>query len=429
MYYIKYLFIILLSINGFYYLLSYLPLYFKTETKKDFLSLYITSYAIYNNVDYTLPLDELSRQIESIHKKIYFPHPTPHPPTMGLILMPLALFDYSQAENIWFFMQLAFVTYSIMLIFRILKYDYKFYHVLILLLILQAWPPLIQEFFQGQVNSLLLIIIVFIWKFIMRNQSFLSGFALGISLLVKQIIWPLLFVFLLFGDYIATASCISTVLIAYLIIGFYSGFPLLLKYFLDVLPLNAELYIGSPFNCSIWTITRFFKETFHQPDIKMNSVTIKPFFEISNNIVSAYEYVIIFFLFLFFLIIIKQYHNQIFCFILLICSCLIFNPYVWLHYHTLLLIPFFYIFDFFQRFKYTKMEILMSVCLIFNFFFGYAIYNQCHYQLRIRLSLGNVVINSGELLPILARTINIIFLIVFMLLLKAKHNNTNENLS
>lgn len=424
--FIKILIILFLVCNGLHSFVRNFDWYTDIEKKRDFLSIYLMACALYNNEDYTQPLNILSQKNPTIPSNTYFPHPTPHPPTMGLLLMPLAFFDYYTARMIWLFMQIAFLLCSILLISYTLRRPFRIYESILIVVIIQVWSPVVQDLFQGQLNIFLLLNLVCMGTFWNKKRSFLSGMMLGIGLLIKQIIWPIFLLFLLFKDKIAAIACAVVVLLGYGIVGMYSGSDRLIYYCTEILPLNAKLYQDSPYNCSLWILGRFFKECFHQPDPNMNSVTITPLIPLPF-LASCIEWGIPLLFFLILLFYIRKFRDRDIGFSTLVCACLLVNPYVWLHYQILLIIPIFQILKELDNLGLVRLKWVIWVMLFLVFDIAYTCHNRFVIHLKDRLLTESVKLNFWDTWPMLIQSLVVIFLLFLLFSMHFEYTEKEEN--
>jgi len=68
---------------------------------KDFLQEYLLGRAALSSIDPYLPVSDLAEQFFGTLPEPVFQHPTPHPPPMVLLGLPLALLSYESAAVVW----------------------------------------------------------------------------------------------------------------------------------------------------------------------------------------------------------------------------------------------------------------------------------------------------------------------------------------
>ncbi len=333
--------VVILTIAGLAVIYSHISRFIKTDDfRKDFLAIYVLANAIPRGYDITLPIDDLAVHfIEDFHGTA-FPHPTPHPPTMGIVFSPLALFSYRTAKCIWIVLQFIFLFFSFHQLTRLLGLNINKGKILILAIILQSWYPVYLDVSNGQVNYILLFLLTGTCLANKNKQFAFAGILLGISLIIKQIAWPILLLFLLHRNIRAILSCAITGIAAYSLAVALTGFSIISRYFREVLPTIADFYQMNPWNLSLWTLG---KRIFHGIGADSDSDTtfeiiIKPLLQspFLSNIISVLIPLIFLMLAAF---IIWKYHRLEWSFSLLILCTIIVNPLSWPHYFVLAVFP------------------------------------------------------------------------------------------
>lgn len=87
--------------------------------RKDFLPVYLQGRATAAGEDPYLPINLLAERYLGALPISVFPHPTPHPPFVGLLLAPLSGLDYLTGARLWLAMELAFLGTAICLLLHI----------------------------------------------------------------------------------------------------------------------------------------------------------------------------------------------------------------------------------------------------------------------------------------------------------------------
>ena len=94
---------------------SLLPQY---AFRKDFVQEYVLARAVAERADPYVPIARLVAEYLGVVPEAVFPHPTPHPPTVGLLFLPLALTDYNTAAALW----LAFEVVCLLVAVHVLRH-------------------------------------------------------------------------------------------------------------------------------------------------------------------------------------------------------------------------------------------------------------------------------------------------------------------
>jgi len=119
-----------------------------------------------------------------IYPYIYFP-------MIALIFMPLSLLDYHTVQTIWFFVSQLFFWLSLFLMHFLInrqkttnsKDSYR--SSMIIILISCFSYPLIVNFQNGQVNTIILFLLSAFLVLLMKKSDYLAGISLGIVCMIK----------------------------------------------------------------------------------------------------------------------------------------------------------------------------------------------------------------------------------------------------
>src|SRR5690348_1192148 len=75
---------------------------YTASVDKDFAQEYVLARAIRAGADPYQSVHDLGAQFVTTQGYFDKPHPTPHPPTVGLLALPLGFMDYGAAARVWF---------------------------------------------------------------------------------------------------------------------------------------------------------------------------------------------------------------------------------------------------------------------------------------------------------------------------------------
>lgn len=161
---------------------------------RDFPAVYIMARTVRDGLDTNRMLGDLGTRYGFPPGLGSYNHPSPHPPTMGLMLAPLGFFDYWTAGNIWLVVHLVLITLSIALL---LAYFGIRLHPAVLALspfVALNWPHLWLEVWNGQVHIAITAALCGMLLALRRNRPILAGILLAVALLIKPIAWPVILV-------------------------------------------------------------------------------------------------------------------------------------------------------------------------------------------------------------------------------------------
>lgn len=305
--------------------------------QRDFLAIYVLMKAFLFGNDLSTNINDLAQEFIGNIPYTLYTHPTPHPPTMCLFLFPLAYFDYATAKWIWFSLEIFFLFLSIYILTKTIGYHLHYFFILLLSLSFLGFFPIFRELFEGQVHLLMLLLLSIMWLSIKNNNDYLSGFIWGLCLLLKQISWPLIILFIIHKKYKLLFTAFFVVLLGYLIICYFFGYSSIITYLFITLPTVTHHYFDHPFNLSIWQIGNRLVEGASFCSLKGVVFTVYPLF--SSNIPH-----IIFTIFIPILILIiasslAYRTNDTFDLFPLFCGlCISLNPLSWSYYQVFSLI-------------------------------------------------------------------------------------------
>jgi len=181
-------------------------------------------------------------------------HSTPHPPPVGLLLMPLTLVDYPTAATIWAGVQVASLIAAISLLTRAEAKTLRPVWVVSVGVVALGWHPVHLDLGLGQLMLVLLALLAGARLALLRGRPVLAGVLLGLAILLKVIAWPLLLLLALKRSWRATVAGLATILFGYILVGVVIGFETIAEYLLRIAPqLTAEFRYEAS-NQSLWTL-------------------------------------------------------------------------------------------------------------------------------------------------------------------------------
>ncbi|MBI4491279.1 MAG: DUF2029 domain-containing protein [Chloroflexi bacterium] len=226
---------------------------------RDFLQEYLLARAIADGTDPYLPVQALAERyvsdlaLASELPVAVFPHPTPHPPTVGILFLPAALLDHRLAAMLWFGLELALLAAVVYLLVRPAGAWLSLWGILALATALLGWHPVWMELLVGQLMLLILLVLAGARLALLSGRQVLGGVLLGFAMLVKPVTWPLLLLFALRRNWRVLGASVSTIVLGYVVALVAIGLGPIARYFTQVLPAVANTYQERPLNQSLWT--------------------------------------------------------------------------------------------------------------------------------------------------------------------------------
>jgi alpha-1,2-mannosyltransferase len=225
-----------------------------TVADKDFGQEYILARAILDHVDPYQPVQELAARYVTVTGNFVKAHPTPHPPTVGLLALPLGLLSYPVAARVWFGFELGCLLTALALLGRGANVPLRPGSVALLALALVGWPPMTLELGLGQLMLPLLLGLAAAQLALIRGRSGLGGGLLGLTLLIKPIAWPWLLVLAWRRDARALLSVAGVVVVGAGLSVAAIGLERCLYYVFGVLPSITTGFLPEATNMSLWTV-------------------------------------------------------------------------------------------------------------------------------------------------------------------------------
>jgi len=222
--------------------------------RKDFIQEYLLARAILEGVDPYTPLPELASQFMGPLPHAILPHPTPHPPPVAIISLPLGLLTYEQAAVAWFLFEIGCLIASVYLLLRWLGRRPRLAFTLFIALLVLGWNPVWEELATGQLMILLLALLLGSWHAFRSGNAIRGGILLGCVVALKLVAWPIVIFLALRRDWRAVGAAIGTAIAANLAAVLLMGFDRVVYYYLHVGASISSLYRAYELNFSMWTI-------------------------------------------------------------------------------------------------------------------------------------------------------------------------------
>jgi len=206
---------------------------------KDLQEEYLTAKALRDGLDIFTPVTELSARYFP-HSTDNFPHPSPHPPVLALIGLPLTLVPFPAIVGFWLLVNLALL----IAVGRWLRLS------LPATLPLAAWPPLWCLLYIGQFELLILALALLGWRAAAAHRDWPAGWYLGLAAAIKLYPVLLLVPFLLRRRWrilLAAGVVLALSQVGNLLAVGPSG---VYRYYSEVVPTVSSMYLRLGLNAS-----------------------------------------------------------------------------------------------------------------------------------------------------------------------------------
>jgi hypothetical protein len=320
---------------------------------KDLVQEYLLARAVVDGIDPYLPLPDLGARYLGSLPRFNLPHPTPHPPPIILISLPLVLFSFEQAAVIWFCFEIIMTSVAVCFIVYALDRKIVFYLVPVIIIFLIAWRPIFTDLAYGQLMTFILFLLAGAWLSFKKGKHFLAGILLGGAIAFKLVGWPVLFFFFIKKNWKSFLTTIATIAALNITAIFIMGFDPVYYYYTEVSKIISPLYRAHEGNFSLWTLGwRFFEGT-GSPQV--SGIIAPPLISIPElaPIISFSVPCLLLGLGLLISHRVKKFDTA---FGLLICISVLVNPIFWVIYIVILLVPIVIIWNLLVKSELPKVE-------------------------------------------------------------------------
>jgi len=306
--------------------------------RKDILQEFLISKSVLGGIDPYLPMQRLADRFMGPLPISVLPHPTPHPPPVALLSLPLGWLSYEHAAIMWFFLELICLSASVAFLLRWLGVEKRVVIASLSALLILVWPPVSSELVLGQLNALLFVLLVGAWQALRSGKDIQGGILLGSAIAVKFVPWPIMIFLMLRRNWRAACAAISTLAIANVAAATLIGLDRTTYYYSTIGMSVSSLYHAHISNFSLWTIGwRIFDGT-GSPVLIVDGVSAPPLFN-APAIAPFISIAIPFAMLILGLIYAFQARTLDTSFGILICLMVPVSPVAWDHYLIPVLIP------------------------------------------------------------------------------------------
>ena len=304
--------------------------------RKDFMQEYLLARAVIERVNPYLPVSTLAAKLVDQLPVHVFPHPTPHPPPVAILTLPLGLTNYVTAARIWFGFELLCLAGSAWTLLMSIHRAPSWGSLAILTIASVAWAPVLVGLIVGQLMTLLLLLLSFCWWALREKRDAAAGVFLGLVLALKLMGIPLLIFLAIRRRWGTVFASLLTAALANVVAAFLMGFGHVIEYYLTVSRALFPIYRAEIYNLSAWSVGwRLFDGT-GSPDLL--SIQAPPLIHAPRlaPIVSA---LLPLALLVVGIALALRARDMDTSFGILVCVTILFSPVAWTHYLVLMAIP------------------------------------------------------------------------------------------
>ncbi|MCI0391552.1 MAG: DUF2029 domain-containing protein [Acidobacteria bacterium] len=321
----------------------------KTEnvTHKDFLAQYLLARALLAGVNPYQPLPELDKHFQTGDSQ-WRPHSTPHTPGLAIFSLPFAFFSYPQAAALWLLVEILCLSAAVFLLLR--GFNAAVNPLLALLVTWTAlgWAHVWEGLIWGQINTVLLLLVVGAWLNLRGGGEWPGGALLGVAISFKLIFWPIALFLVIRRRWSSAIMALAVFAVTNLIAAVAMGWRIVADYYTDAGPSAAALHQAHAHNLSLWSVGwRAFSGTW---SLAVTGVNAPPIFFSSRLAVGASLLLTGAALILGLVASVESDRygrygkaggavNFDLAYGMMICVCLLVSPLTWPHYLILLALP------------------------------------------------------------------------------------------
>ncbi|MGH9939838.1 MAG: glycosyltransferase family 87 protein [Blastocatellia bacterium] len=247
---------LLLNLANFASKIKWLSLSFADSKlcSRDFISVYLLAKSVLVGITPYLPLRELAAHWPDVAGCNTFIHPSPHPPALAVFFAPVGLLTYKSAVFLWLGLQLACLTAAVCLLMKWWGKELTPWRKFVVGAGFLSAGPVIYELRAGQLNSLLLVLLLLSWFSLRKEKDLIGGALLGAIVSLKLMIWPVIIYLLLRRRWVALVAAGLVITVTHVIAAFAIGASSVINYYLKAGPYVARFYRTDPQNVSVWTL-------------------------------------------------------------------------------------------------------------------------------------------------------------------------------
>ena len=229
-----------------------------TYTERDILQEYLLAKASLAGINPYLPLNQLADIF--IGNFPYLFHPSPYPPFVAILFIPLTILSIKQVIITWFIIEmLCLMSIAVMTIY-LWKGRIDLIWGIFSFFFLLAWYPVYVDLLYGQLTIFLTTLLLGTLLALRKDKKILAGILTGLTIAIKMFTWPLLLYFAAKKDWRALISGCLTAIGLNLIGISVIGIGPVMEYYSKVSNQVFTIYHSFLKNYSLWSVGfRFFE--------------------------------------------------------------------------------------------------------------------------------------------------------------------------
>jgi hypothetical protein len=304
--------------------------------RRDFTQDYLWARAARDGLNPYEPVSALAQRYLGDVQDVVFSFPTPHPPTLGVLLLPFGTTDLFTASIIWLGIELLCLVITSALLIQSRRSVVRWMVAVFTALALVNWIPVTIDLLTGQLMLPMLLLLAGARSALLKmGHSVTSGALFGLALCLKPVAIPLALVYVRARDYRALLATVAVPTFALFVATLIIGIPPLVHYVVNLRVTSSD-YRGFVGNISLWSIgPRLFLGTSSPVQV---GVTAPPIVYSETAaavctllIVGGFLAVLIFFS--------LRARGKEKAFDTLTCASIVMSPIAWDHYLVLALLP------------------------------------------------------------------------------------------
>lgn len=267
-----------------------------------------------------------------------------YPPTALFLFIPFYLIPVFYSQIIFSLISLACLILAIFLTAESLNWRFSKKEFLLLFPLVFLSFPVKWTFGMGQMNNLILLLVVAAYFFSKKGKDIYSGLVLGLAISLKIVPILLLSYFLINRKYKIVLASILSSLLFFLLAGWAFGFNLIFEYFLKVVPMifgqpGKSIYYNQAFSGFV-------------DRVGLNQIFVWIFL-ITVLVITFYSFI-------------KRTKDNSLGFSLILSATLLINTFSWQHHFVWLIFPYLSAWYFLKkkRLGLTKLLLVVSYLLV-----------------------------------------------------------------
>jgi Glycosyltransferase family 87 len=215
---------------------------------------YLLARALADGLNPYLPIRDLASRYLAPTGLLDKPFATPHPPTAGVLFMPLLAVQYPTAVELWAGVELFSLILTVVLAIRLVGLPARYPLALVLAFALLGWTPVAVELALVQLTLAIGALMAAAELALLKRHDALGGALLGLSLALKPIAWPWLLVLAFQRKLSAITSAIGVLAVLVGVVVWRVGAGPVIEYLTQVAPSVSAAYATEPTNISLSTL-------------------------------------------------------------------------------------------------------------------------------------------------------------------------------